>query len=244
MKKKIRVLIADDEALGRKEMRRLLKAHPEVEIVAEAEDGDDAVELIQKHAPELVFLDIRMPGRDGFGVLDALEPPLPEIVFSTAYDQFAVDAVRRGALDYLLKPVAPEDLARAIQKAAERINLKGPAIRKDGRLRATDRIFVQEGQTSMFFEVGSIRVLESEGNYTRIRTAQAHGLVRRPIKYFEVRLDPGEFFRANRAQMVNLKVIKECKPIEGGRLTAQLEEGTPIEISRRQARAFRELLRI
>lgn len=244
MTKKIRVLIADDEAPARRELRRLLQVHPEIELVAEAKDGDEAVELIRQHSPDLVFLDIRMPGRDGFGVLDALEPPLPEVIFSTAYDQFAVDAVRRGALDYLLKPVAPEDLARAIQKAGDRIQLKGSAVRKNGRLRATDRIFVQEGQTSMFFEVGSIRLLESEGNYTRIRTATAHGLVRRPIKYFEIRLDPGEFFRANRAQMVNLKVIKECKPVEGGRLAAHLEEGTPIEISRRQARAFRELLRI
>ena len=95
---KLRVVVADDEALARKELRRLLaKGHPEVEIVGEAKDGDEAVVLIQKEAPDLVFLDIRMPGRDGFGVLDALEPPMPEIVFSTAYDQFAVDAVRRGA---------------------------------------------------------------------------------------------------------------------------------------------------
>ena len=102
---KLRVLVADDEAPARKEMRRLLASHPQVEIVAEAKDGDEAVAMIQKHGPDLVFLDIRMPGRDGFGVLDALEPPMPEIVFSTAYDQFAVDAIRRGALDYLLKPV-------------------------------------------------------------------------------------------------------------------------------------------
>ena len=98
MSQKIRVLLADDEALGRRELRRLLKVHADLEIVAEAEDGDQAGELIEKYSPDLVFLDIRMPGRDGFGVLDALEPPLPEIVFSTAYDQFAVDAIHRGGL--------------------------------------------------------------------------------------------------------------------------------------------------
>ena len=244
MSRKIRVLIADDEALGRREMRRLLKAHGDLEIVAEAEDGDQAVELIEKHIPDLVFLDIRMPGRDGFGVLDALEPPLPEIIFSTAYDQFAVDAIRRGALDYLLKPVAPEDLLRAIGKARERILSKTAGLRKDGRLQSSDRIFVQEGKTSMIFEVGSILILESEGNYTRIRTDKSQGLVRRPLKYFVTRLDPAEFFRANRGQIVNLKGILECKPSPGSRLKAQFLDGGAVEISRRQAREFRARLRI
>jgi len=244
MKRKIRVLIADDEALGRKEMRRLLKAHPEVEIVAEAEDGDQAVELIEKHGPDLVFLDIRMPGRDGFKVLDSLEPPLPEIVFSTAYDQFAVDAVRRAPLDYLLKPIAPEDLARAVEKAYERICLGRASLRKEGRLSSTDKIFVQEGKTAMFFEVGSIQILESEGNYTKVRTASGRGLVRRSMKHFEGRLDPVEFFRANRNQMLNLRGVKDCQPSKGGRLVVTLEQGDTIFISRRQARAFWERLRI
>jgi len=244
MSRKIRVLIADDEALGRRELRRLLKSYSELEIVAEAEDGDQAAELIEKHIPDLVFLDIRMPGRDGFGVLDALEPPLPEIIFSTAYDQFAVDAIRRGALDYLLKPVAPEELARAIEKARERVLSKTATLRKDGRLQSSDRIFVQEGKTSMFFEVGSILILESEGNYTRIRTDKSQGLVRRPIKYFVTRLDPAEFFRANRRQIVNLKGISDCKPSTGGRLTARFLDGGSVEISRRQAREFRAKLRI
>ena len=215
MRQKIRVLIADDEALGRREMRRLLKAHSEVVIVAEAEDGDQAVSLIEKHEPDLVFLDIRMPGKDGFEVLDALEPPLPEIVFSTAYDQFGVDAVRRGALDYLLKPVAPEDLARAIQRAADRVQGGGRTLGQKNRLRSGDKIFVHEGKTSLFFEVGSIQILESE-----------------------------EFFRANRKQIVNLKTILGCQPIQGGRYVASLEQGDQIEISRRQARIFREKLRI
>ena len=244
MRQKIRVLIVDDEALGRKEMRRLLKKHVEVEIVAEACDGDEAVALIEKHEPDLVFLDIRMPGKDGFEVLDALEPPLPEIVFSTAYDQFGVDAVRRGALDYLLKPVAPEDLARAIQRAADRVQGGGRTLGQKNRLRSGDKIFVHEGKTSLFFEVGSIQILESEGNYSRVRTATAHGLVRRSMKYFEARLDPAEFFRANRKQIVNLKTILGCQPIQGGRYVASLEQGDQIEISRRQARIFREKLRI
>lgn len=244
MKGKIRVLIADDEALGRKEMRRLLKKHVEVEIVAEACDGDEAVALIEKHTPDLVFLDIRMPGRDGFEVLDALEPPLPEIIFSTAYDQFAVNAIRRGALDYLLKPVAPEDLERAIEMARNRIDRSGKIRKGEVKLRSVDKIFVQEGKTALFLEIGSICALKSEGNYTKICSLHGHGLVRRSIKYFENRLDPQEFFRANRSQVINLKFVKDCKPCSGHRLLVSLEHGDPIVLSRRQAQAFRQRLQV
>jgi len=240
---KIRAVLADDEALARKELRRLLQAHPEIELVAEAKDGDEAVELIQKHNPDLIFLDVRMPGKDGFGVLDALEPPLPEVIFSTAYDQFAVDAVRRGALDYLLKPLAPEDLARAVQRAQEKIS--GRAPREAGaRLRLEDRVFVRDGKKAMFVEVGSIRCLESEGNYTKILAPEGHILVRRPIKYFEDRFGPDDFLRANRAQIINLRQVKSWEPLSEGRLKAVLEDGTEVEISRRQARAFRERSRL
>lgn len=239
--KKIRTLLADDEAPARKELRRLLQVHPEIELVAEAKDGDEAVELIRQHSPDLVFLDIRMPGRDGFGVLDALEPPLPEVIFSTAYDQFAVDAVRRGALDYLLKPIAPEDLAQAICRAQEKIAATGSAGRSPGdRLNLQDRVFIRDGKKAMFIQVGSIRCLESEGNYTKVLAQEGHILMRRPIKYFETRLDPSVFLRANRAQLINLQRVREWKPGEQGKLLAVLDDGTPVEISRRQAQLFRE----
>jgi len=244
MNQKIRVLIADDEALSRRELRRLLKVHADLEIVAEAEDGDQAAELIEKHSPDLVFLDIRMPGRDGFGVLDALEPPLPEIIFSTAYDQFAVDAIRRGALDYLLKPVAPEELARAIEKARERIAPKGPKLRKDGRLQSSDRIFVKDGKKAMFLEVGKIFYLEAQGNYTKVISPSGQILMRRPIRYFEERLDPKLFLRANRSLMLNLEVVARWEAIQGGRFKAILEGGSSFEISRRQSRSLQERMKL
>ena len=244
MSQKIRVLIADDEALGRRELRRLLKVHADLEIVAEAEDGDQAVELIEKHSPDLVFLDIRMPGRDGFGVLDALEPPLPEIVFSTAYDQFAVDAIRRGALDYLLKPVAPEELARAMEKARERIGAKGPKLRRDGMLRGSDRIFVKDGKKVMFLEVEKISILESQGNYTKIVSSLGHILMHKPIGYFQDRLDPDLFLRANRSIMLNLARVSLWEPIHGGRFKATLEGGASFEVSRRQSRALQRKLKL
>ena len=244
MSQKIRVLVADDEALGRRELRRLLKVHADLEIVAEAEDGDQAAELIEKHSPDLVFLDIRMPGRDGFGVLDALEPPLPEIVFSTAYDQFAVDAIRRGALDYLLKPVAPEELARAIEKARERIGAKGPKLRKDGVLRGSDRIFVRDGKKVMFLEVEKISILESQGNYTKIVSSLGHVLMHKPIGYFQDRLDPDLFLRANRSIILNLARVSQWEPIHGGRFKATLEGGGSFEVSRRQSRALQQKLKL
>ena len=244
MSQKIRVLIADDEALGRRELRRLLKVHANLEIVAEAEDGDQAVELIEKHSPDLVFLDIRMPGRDGFGVLDALEPPLPEIVFSTAYDQFAVDAIHRGALDYLLKPVASEDLARAIDKARERIGARGPKLRRDGMLRGSDRIFVKDGKKVMFLEVEKISILESQGNYTKIVSSLGHILMHKPIGYFQDRLDPDLFLRANRSVMLNLALVSQWEPIHGGRFKATLEGGASFEVSRRQSRALQQKLKL
>jgi len=244
MSQKIRVLIADDEALGRRELRRLCKVHADLEIVGEAEDGDQAVELIEKHSPDLVFLDIRMPGRDGFGVLDALEPPLPEIVFSTAYDQFAVDAIHRGALDYLLKPVAPEELARAVEKARERIGAKGPKLRKDGVLRGSDRIFVKDGKKVMFLEVEKISILESQGNYTKIVSSLGHILMHKPIGYFQDRLDPDLFLRANRSIMLNLARVSQWEPIHGGRFKATLEGGASFEVSRRQSRALQQKLKL
>lgn len=240
---KIRTLIADDEALARKELRRLLAAHPEIELVAEAKDGDEAVELIRQHSPDLVFLDIRMPGRDGFGVLDALEPPLPEIIFSTAYDQFAVDAVKRGALDYLLKPVAPADLAQAVLRATEKIAGRSPRG-ENGPLRMEDKVFVRDGKKAMFIQIGAILILESEGNYTKIIAPEGHMLIRRPIKYFEKRLNPEDFFRANRAQMINLRRVKSWEVLPQGRIKAVLENGLPVEISRRQSRGLQEKLRL
>lgn len=243
---KLRVVVADDEALARKELRRLLtKGHPEVEIVGEATDGDEAVTLIQQEAPDLVFLDIRMPGRDGFGVLDALEPPMPEIVFSTAYDQFAVDAVRRGALDYLLKPIAPEDLAHAVQRALERKATRGPATAEgQGKLGLGDRAYFRDGKAAFLVEIGKVRWLESEGNYTRVVMEGAKPLVRRPLKYFEERLDPAHFFRANRKQIVGLGAVKGTRPVKGGMIELDLGEGAKVEVSRRQARAFKEAFRL
>lgn len=235
---KLRVLVADDEAPARKEMRRLLAAHPQVEIVAEAKDGDEAVGLIQRSSPDLVFLDIRMPGRDGFGVLDALEPPMPEIIFCTAYDQFAVDAIRRGALDYLLKPVAPEDLAAALRRTEDRLAARVGDSGVSGRLKPGDRAYFRDGKVAFLLEVAQILWLESEGNYTRVITPSARPLVRRPIKYFEDRLDPAHFFRINRSQIASLGHIQSTQPIQGGRIQLNYGEGKSLEISRRQARSF------
>ena len=174
-----------------------------------------------------------------------MEPPMPEIVFSTAYDQFAVDAVRRGALDYLLKPIAPEDLANAVNRALERKAAKGPVTAEgEGKLGPVDRAYFRDGKAAFLIEIGKVKWLEAEGNYTRVVMDGAKPLVRRPLKYFEDRLDPAHFFRANRKQIVGLGVVKGTRPVEGGMIELDLGEEAKVEVSRRQARAFKEAFRL
>ena len=164
---------------------------------------------------------------------------MPAIVFSTAYDQFAVDAIRRGALDYLLKPVAPEDLEAALRRVRERLPARGNG-EESGRLGPGDRAYFRDGKAAFLVEVDKILWLESEGNYTRVVTAEAHPLVRRPIQYFEERLDPRHFFRVNRSQIAGLDHVKATRPMEGGRIQLDLGGGKFLEVSRRQARAFQK----
>lgn len=166
---------------------------------------------------------------------------MPEIVFSTAYDQFAVDAVRRGALDYLLKPIAPEDLANAVKRAHERkaVRLPGGEDGK-GRLGPGDRAYFRDGKAAFLIEIGKVKWLEAEGNYTRVVMDGARPLVRRPLKYFEERLDPSHFFRVNRREIVGLGMVKATRPMQNGVIELDLGDGAKLEVSRRQARAFKE----
>jgi two-component system LytT family response regulator len=170
---------------------------------------------------------------------------MPEIVFSTAYDQFAVDAVRRGVLDYLLKPIAPEDLANAVKRAHERKAERLPSREEGkGRLGPGDRAYFRDGKAAFLVEIGKVKWLEAEGNYTRVVMDGARPLVRRPLKYFEERLNSSHFFRVNRRQIVGLGMVKATRPVENGVIELDLGDATKLEVSRRQARAFKEAFRI
>lgn len=230
----MRALVVDDERLARVELRRLLRAHPEVEIVGEASHVDEAVTRIDGLAPDLVFLDIEMPGGNGFDVVERLET-IPIVVFTTAHDAHALRAFEVHALDYLLKPIDPRRLRDALSRA--RARMTPPS---DAPVRTyLERIFVRDGEICRIAELEKIPLLESEGNYTRLHLGEDQPLLLRSLAYLEERLDPEVFFRANRQALVNLTLVDRVEP-DGAELTFRLLDGRTVTMSRRQARRFRQ----
>ena len=240
----MKALLIDDERLARNELRRLLAAHADIEIIGEAVDADDAAAKVAVLKPDIIFLDVQMPGADGFSLLEQLEPPLPLVIFTTAYDECAVKAFELSALDYLLKPVDPARLGAAVEKLrgisarnGEERNTKSAA--RD-RLVAEDKVFVREGDRCWFVPVKNIRLLESEGNYTRLHFDDQKPQLFRSLTAMEERLDSKQFFRANRKQVINLAWVDNIEPWFSGGLLVKLKGGLKVELSRRQAQEFRD----
>ena len=227
----MKALIVDDEQLARVELRRLLRLHPDVQITGEARDAQEAMTLINELSPDLLFLDIQMPGMSGFELLERLEDSVPQVIFTTAYDQYAIKAFEVNALDYLLKPIAPERLAHALR----RISHVGPAQR-------LSQVFVRDGDRCWIVRLPDISLLESEGNYTRVYFATERPLIRRPLAALERRLDQAMFFRANRRQIVNLGWVETTRLAVSGGLVATLRGGQMVELSRRQSDRLKEVL--
>ena len=226
----MKALIVDDERLARLELRRLLAAHPEVEIAGEARGAEEARELIARLAPDLLFLDIQMPGMTGFDLLERLED-VPQVIFTTAYDEYAIKAFEVNALDYLLKPIAPARLAAALAMVRPGV----PHTR-------LEQVFVREGERCWIVRLPDIFLLESEGNYTRVCFGGERPLIRRSLNALEKQLDPAMFFRAGRKQIINLKWIAKVDVALGGGLAVTLRGGPVIEMSRRQSTRLRETL--
>ena len=235
----MKTLLIDDERLARNELRRLLVAFPHIEIVGEARTAQQARELIGSVRPDLVFLDVQMPGETGLELLESLEPPAPRVIFTTAHDEFAVKAFELNALDYLLKPVDPARLATAVARLEDRPG-GAPSAAPTGQLGNEDKVFVREGDRCWFVEVRTIRLLESEGNYTRVHFADAQPQLFRSLNAMEERLDAKFFFRANRRQIINLAWVEKIEPWFSGGLLVHLKGGAKVELSRRQAQEFRE----
>ncbi|MBI5771455.1 MAG: response regulator transcription factor [Verrucomicrobia bacterium] len=239
----MKALLIDDERLARNELRRLLAVFPEITIAGEAANAKQAREQLAALTPDLIFLDVQMPGETGMELLESLEPPVPHVIFTTAYDEFAVKAFELNALDYLLKPVDPARLAAAIVRLHEKVSGGAGEAAKPvarDRLAAEDKVFVREGDRCWFVEVKTIRLLESEGNYTRVHFADAQPQLFRSLNAMEERLDPRYFFRANRRQIINLAWIDQIEPWFSGGLLVHLKGGAKVELSRRQAQEFRE----
>jgi two-component system LytT family response regulator len=223
-------ILVDDEELARYELRRLLRKHPEVEIVGEAEDAEQALRLIAELSPDLLFLDIEMPGSNGFELLERIEGNLPEVIFTTAYNQHAIRAFEVNALDYLLKPIAPERLATAIGRLAGKPKAKPLA-----------QVFVRDAERCWIVRVADIFLFESEGNYTRLCFGADRPLIRRSLNALEQQLDPQVFFRANRRQILNLNWIENVR-LGAGRLEVTLKGGAVVELSRRQSEELKARL--
>jgi two-component system LytT family response regulator len=234
----MKAMIIDDEPPARRELRRLLTGFPWVQIVGEAGNIDQAAELIGTLTPELLFLDIQMPGGSGFDLLTRLED-VPQVIFTTAYDEHAVRAFKVDALDYLLKPVEPARLAEALGRVKSAQAARTP--KPDAVL---EQIFVRDGSRCWFVPLREVRLLTSEGNYIRLSWGKSQPLLGRALAALEQRLDPNRFFRANRRQIINLDFIETVELGVNGRLHAQLRDGPEVEISRRQARLFKTKLSI
>lgn len=240
------VLLVDDSRLARQELRRLLLHHPGVAVVGEAAHADEAAARIAALRPALLLLDIHLPGRTGFELLADLEGAAPQVIFTTAYDQYAVQAFEVNALDYLLKPVDEQRLAAALAKARAALAAdaapEAPAGPHPGTLGEADQVFVRDGERCWFVRLAEVKLLEVADNYTRVHFQDVHPLIPRPLQQLEARLDPRVFFRVNRQQLINLKWIERIEPWFSSTLKITLRGGLEVEVSRQQSARFRVAL--
>ena len=239
----IKAIIVDDERLARNELKKLLEQHPEIEVVDEASNVDEGVEKIDIARPDLIFLDIQMPGKTGFDLLAELEKA-PRVIFTTAYDEFALKAFEVNALDYLLKPIDPLRLADAIQKLQSEMLLEQASFMgtSRGSLTEADQVFVKDGEKCWFVKLSEIRLFESVGNYAKVYFSTYKPLILKSLNSLEDRLDERVFFRANRKHIINLHWIEKIEPYFNGGLLVELKGGEKIEISRRQTVKFKEMM--
>jgi len=233
----MKTLIVDDERLARKELISLLEPHKKLEIIGEATDADDAFEKINELKPDLIFLDIQMPGKSGFELLEMLET-VPNVIFTTAYDEFALKAFEVNALDYLLKPIQPERLEDAIVKVIDVKSEKDASARKS--LTKDDQVFVKDGDKCWFVKLEDVRLFESDGNYIKVYFEGNKPMIHKSLNALDERLDDRTFFRASRKHIINLGWVEKIDTWFNGGLLVQLKGGDKIEVSRRQAARFKE----
>lgn len=223
----MKVIIIDDERLAREEIKQHILKYPELELAGEAANADEAEALINRFHPDLLFLDIQMPERSGFDLLESLEA-IPEIIFTTAFDQYAVKAFEINALDYLVKPIREERFALAMEKVKAKQAVKSDRI-----------IFVKEGERYHFIKVNEIYLIVSEGNYARLHFGDKKVLIKRSLNQLEKTLDPLLFFRINRTEIINMAYVQQALLLSNGRFTIRMETGEGLSVSSRQSAAFK-----
>jgi two-component system LytT family response regulator len=236
----MKALIIDDERLARKELIKLLEEHPSIEVAGEAQNADEAEQLITDLNPDVLFLDIQMPGRTGFQLLESLDT-VPLVVFTTAYDEFALKAFEINALDYLLKPITAERLAEAVHKIQEKERARSGRGR-DQKLGLEDQVFVKDGERCWFVSLANIRLFESDGNYIKVYFDTNRPMIHKSLNALDEKLDERSFFRASRKHIINLSWVEGIEPWFNGGLMVKLRGGDKVEVSRRQAAKFKDMM--
>jgi len=237
----MRVMVIDDERLARKELSSLLGQYAHLDLIGEASTADEAKKKIETLHPDLIFLDIQMPGKDGFQLLSELDY-MPKVIFVTAYDEYALKAFEVSAMDYLMKPVDPERLEESLKRLNEEetdIHTIDDLTRKN-RLDQGDQIFLKDGDKCWFVTLSDVSRFQSEGNYVRVFFENNKPMILRSLNTLETILEPRSFFRANRRYIINLKWIDRVENWFNGGLMVTLKDGTEIEVSRRQSAKFKD----
>lgn len=231
--KKLRVLIIDDERMARQEVKRLLMPYPDMEIIGEAKNADEAIVQITEKHPDLIFLDVQMPERSGFDLLESLSE-VPEVIFTTAFDEYAVKAFEVNALDYLMKPIREERFALAMERIRQKL----------AQQISDPQIFVKDRQQYHFIKWSKVHLIESMDNYARLYFEGKNVFLKSSLNQLEEKLDVSVFFRINRSQIINLQFIQSVQIAPNGRLQISLKTGEVLEASDRQSVKLKSMGRI
>jgi two-component system LytT family response regulator len=242
----MRAIVIDDERLARKELITLLNQLESVEVVGEAVNVDDAKDKIEQLNPDVIFLDIQMPEKTGFDLLEELDN-VPHVIFTTAYDEYALKAFQVNALDYLLKPIEPKRLEEAITKLQNKIDGTQKTETESSnfnskKLNLDDQVFVKDGDRCWFVKLSNVRLFESDGNYIKVYFDNFKPMIHKSLNALDERLDEKSFFRASRKHIINLGWVEGIEPWFNGGLVVTLKGGDKIEVSRRQAARFKEMM--
>ncbi|MGY6521898.1 MAG: LytR/AlgR family response regulator transcription factor [Mongoliitalea sp.] len=243
----MQALVIDDERLARKELINLLSQFEQVEVVGEANNVDDAKEKIEALSPDVVFLDIQMPEKTGFDLLEELDN-VPYVIFTTAYDEYAIKAFQVNALDYLLKPIEPKRLAETIERLQKKLQENAEKSTQEvsestgKKLTLNDQVFVKDGDRCWFVRLSNVRLFESDGNYIKVYFDNFKPMIHKSLNALDERLDEKSFFRASRKHIINLSWVEGIEPWFNGGLVVTLKGGDRIEVSRRQAARFKDMM--
>ncbi|MFT0716242.1 LytR/AlgR family response regulator transcription factor [Flagellimonas lutimaris] len=235
----IRAVIVEDSRLARNELKELIKLHDDLELVGEAGNVDDGVELIQSESPDLLLLDINMPEKDGFDLLEMLDD-VPITVFTTAYDEYAIKSFEYNALDYLLKPVSNKRFDMALEKVRSKMASKEESSSTAKKLTGSSQIFIKDGESCWLVKISDISLFEIVGNYTRVFFEDKKPMLYKSLNQVEGKLPEESFFRANRQQIINTNYIENVVPWFNGKLKLTMKNGEEVEVSRRQSYIFKD----